>query len=399
MAETLQGQVCRTGHACPLSSKRSLFQIRNRINFQHTAREREAEAKALIEILEIILSEGWNPHVEEMKAYLTRTRQPTETLPKMPFNAALDFALKNKQQALAPKSYKDIHGVKEFIQKAAKTLFLDSLPIGELKRTHVKQLLEQVGKERQREYDKQYREKLAKGKTSAKRVVWTGNSHNKYRNFLQILLTELVEYEALEYNPCDKIGKRPEIQTGLHRHATDQEKAIIKEHLQQYYPGFYTYLATEFATGMRPIEICGLRVSDYDSLNLCFHIQHAEGKTRKARMVPIPNSLMPLLGKLNIENYPNSYFIFGRGFKPAATRERRENITKWWKDIVKDGLGINVSLYSFKGLGGEAKSKAGISAEMVSAQFGHTTVGMTMRYLHGERDRINKEIIERTPDF
>lgn len=72
---------------------------------------------------------------------------------------------------------------------------------------------------------------------------------------------------------------------------------------------------------------------------------------------------------------------------------------KTWKKLIKDGLGLDISLYSFKGLGGEDKRKAGIDLGTISAGFGHSSLNMTKVYLHGEQDRINHELRTKTPEL
>lgn len=216
-----------------------------------------------------------------------------------------------------------------------------------------------------------------------------------------MIFTELEDYEAVEFNPCLRINNKPEINTNLHRHASEKEKELIKAFLLNKNPNFYTYLATEYLTGIRPKELFGLQVCDIDWINQCFDVKPTDGKskTKKARKVPIPNSHLEHLESLNLEfAQPNDY-IFSDNFKPGPERKRRDMATKLWKKLIKDEVGINVSLYSFKGKGGDDKRNAGVDAGAVSSGFGHSSMNMTMRYLHGEQDRINKDIIEKTPKF
>jgi integrase len=387
-------------HTCPTTGVRKAFQIRSGINYIDTIREREREGLAVAKIISQILERGWNPHVEKYEEFISRCENKVEEISLMPFNDALDFVLESKKPNLSHKSYLDIRGVKNFAKSAAYKLSYNNMPIGQTKRQHIKLLLDQIGKDRQEFYDQEYRLKTAAGK-KVKCKKWSGNSYNKYRTFLQLLFNELVEFNALEYNPCDKISTKPEMETNLHRHATEKEKELIKATLFTQHRNFYIFVVAEYLTGIRPNELFGLRVADIDWFNQCFDIRPVEGgsKTRKARRVPIPNAMLKYLDMLNLERANPDDYIFSKDFKPGPKRSKREAATRLWKEVVKDGLGLNVSLYSFKGLGGEAKRRAGLSADVVSAQYGHSNMNMTMRYLHGEQDRINREIIERTPDF
>lgn len=365
-------------------------QYRGKINSRKNKTARLKEAHDLIEALKAELKEGWNPITGKVES------NEDNEFAEMPFSSALDFALKSKKPTLAPKSYGDISGVVEFAKSAAIKCRIHLAPIIEIRRKHIKMLLNQIGEDRQAVYDK-----APKG-TKYYKKKFTGNSYNKYKGYLGIIFSELLEYEAVEFNPCDKLNNKVGISTDIHRHATAKEEAAIKAFLSENHPDFYTYLAFEYLTGIRPKELFGLQIKEIDWFNQCLHLKAEDGKTKtkKARMVPIPNALLPYLEKMKLSDYDPEWYVFSDNFLPGEKRKNRADYaTKFWKKVVIDGLGINVSLYSFKGLGGEAKREAGIAAIDVSNQYGHSSMGMTMKYLRGEQDRINKDIIERTPEF
>jgi len=375
----------------PVQDKRKLFQYRFGINYLHTKQERYIEGNAITNMLTRALERGFNPFNDELADYLQDAAASNEeNLSQMSFNKALDFGLQKKKANLAPKSYLDYEKVKNFAQRSAETLNIGILPVSLLKRKHIKQLLDQMQADRQAAYDK-----AEKGK------IFTGNNYNKYKRCLQAILTELFEYDAIEFNPCDHIGKRNEISTNVHRHATEAEEQIIKEHLKEAHPYFLCYVAFETLAGIRPKELLGLRVEDIDWLNQCFDIHATEGrsKTRESRKVPIPNSLVPYINQLELEKYQPDMYIFSAGFRCGYKRMHRNRATELWKTLVKDELGINVTLYSMKGLGGEKKRMAGISVDAIQSQYGHHNRSTTNIYLHSEKERINKEIRDNTPDF
>lgn len=379
-------------HTCPQSGVRKGFQIRAGINYATTASQRTTEGNALAKLLNTALQEGWNPHHEDLKSFLLRDQAPEKAIEQMPVVQALDFAFSKKR--LAKKSNSCIGGVKDFAKEAAFALGIAQLPICEFRRKHAKALLEQIEKDRNKFY----------ATTDNKRfrgLKFTGNTYNKYKGYFQMLFSELVEYEAIDFNPFDRLKDRPAIKTNPHRHATVKEVEKIKAHLKENYPYFFIYLLAEYHTGIRPKELFSLQVKDFDRLNQCFHVRPIEdgSKTRIARMVPIPNAFMQYLFTLQLDKYPPDYYIFSTYFQLGAIRKKRDYATKLWYKAVKKELRINVSLYSFKGLGGEDKRAVGIDAVAVQKQFGHTKMSTTMIYLHREQDRINQMIKERSPDL
>jgi integrase len=178
---------------------------------------------------------------------------------------------------------------------------------------------------------------------------------------------------------------------------------IIKKHLKENYPDFFRFFALEYLTGLRPHELLNIKVKDIDYLNQRIVLPAAEGKTDETRFIPLPNAALKYLKELDTGVLPSNSYIFSTDFRPGSKchgeNGRADYATKRWKAFVKDELGLNVSLYSFKGKGGDDKRKAGVNAESVSSQYGHNSMSMTMRYLYGEQDRINKDIIEKTPEF
>jgi integrase len=376
-------------HTDPVTGIRKPFQIRMGINHHPDTKGRMAEGKAVTTIVANSLYNDWNPHTEEIKAFLIRTAPVVEKLKT--FTEGLKFALESKKPNLESKSYSDIKGVMDFAIKAAEKIGIAKRPIIETQKKHIKMLVEQMGKDRQAAYDK-------KGKG----MKFSGNSYNKYKSHLSLLFTELEDYEEVLFNPCTKVTSKREITTNLHRHATQKEKELIQVHLKEHYPDFYTFLAFETLAGLRPQELLNIKIADIDLLNQRIVLPYSKGKNDSTRFVPLPNSLMIYFHNMEIERYPNNYFIFSIGFLPGSKcmgNGRADYATRAWKKSVKEELALNVSLYSFKGLGGEEKRKAGISASAVSSQYGHSSMNMTNRYLHGEQDRINKEIIEKTPEF
>lgn len=399
-------------HTDPATGIRKPFQIRLGINFHKDISGRTLEGAAVVKLTTDALNAGWNPHAEDIKDFILRSTHATTHITQMPLNAALDYAYNSKLSTLAKKSKSDIGGVKEFAKQAAVKLSIHAMPIIEVERQHIKMLLEQIGKDRQQAYIadraaryskllKKYKDPRIANEKAGSVKQWTGNSYNKYRQFLQILFTELEEYNAIKFNPCLKIAAKPEIKTNIYRHATEKEERLIKGTLRREKPNFFIYLAFEYLTGIRPKELFGIQVCEIDWFNQCIDIQATDGKskTRSARKVPIPNALLPYLESMELEKAQPNDYIFSTDFKYGPLRKKRDYATKWWKKLVIDGLGLAVKLYSFKGKGGEAKRKAGIEAGTVSGQFGHANMNMTKIYLHGEQDRMNQEIREKTPNF
>ncbi|OJV51673.1 MAG: hypothetical protein BGO31_00265 [Bacteroidetes bacterium 43-16] len=390
---------------CPTSGKRKPFQIRLGINYEHTVKSRMRVGNDLVELVKQSLDAGWDPFDQpldiylenfqtvEVKAKLEADRVEAERIERLGLVNCLQRAFKNREKSFAKKSRTDIEGVLNFAVAAATTLGLDKMIISEARKSTVKAILDQIAIDRQAEYDLHAR--LGKRKN-----IFTGNSYNKYKGYLSILFADIEGDDLIEFNPCAKIKNRREIKTNIHRHATEEERTIIVSTLKTNHYRFYKFLSTIHAAGVRIEELMSFKIFDIDHVNKGLKLDHTIAKTDESRIVPLPLFAYDYICEMT-DGYPDHYYIFNTDFKPGTFERKRpgDYATKKWREIIKEGLGLSVSLYSFKGLGGEDKRKAGVSKGAVSAGFGHSSLNMTDVYLHGEQDRINAEIRERSPEL
>lgn len=377
-------------HTNPLTLERRPFQVRMGINYQKTLTTRKAEATIVIGLIRSSLSNGWDPFSEKIEDYLHRVNfQERIEADKNRFVNVLWDIYNAKKISFSKKSNHDISCVIRFAETAANNINISNKHIRDVTRSSVKELLDEMGRIRQVEYDK-----------AGRGQIFTGNAYNKYKEYLKLLFSEMEERELIEYNPCSKIKDRKEITTNIHRHATMRERELILKELKkpENLP-FYYFVALEHATGIRPCEMFALQVKDIDYINSSLLIRPEDGKTDSFRMVPVPDYIFNYILDM-VSNFSDEHYIFGQDFKPNIDKKPRSDYaSRRWKRLIKDGLGVNVSLYSFKGLGGEDKRKVGIDIGTVSAGFGHSSLNMTKIYLHGEQDRINEELRTKTPEL
>lgn len=390
---------------CPVRQQRKPFAIRAGINYLKTATDRDREGAAVVKLVKECLEAGWNPFDCDLKDFLSKQApvaaavDPVKALSEMPFNQALKFALEKKKVDLKPSSYLQYDIVLGLAMAAAKDISLDTMPVGSTKKHHIKLLLERMGENRQADYD-----------AAGRGQKFTTNSYNKYLLYIHSHFEELQEWEAVEYNPCGKIKLKDKIETGIHRHATDEELAIIKEKLPIVAPELYNFLRFEYVLGMRPKEILLTTPEMIDQLNSVIKLDYTEGKTKIYREVPVPGFLLEWINERMAE-LPKDWYIFSHKLRPGPTLKHSAYVSAMWKAVVKnkpnaqskykakDRLGLPVSLYSFKGAGGDAKIEAGIPLQSVSIGWGHTSVATSKIYLKKEGERLRKQIIANAPDL
>jgi integrase len=350
------------------------------INYIKDLKKKEAEANALAKALLQKLKNNWNPDVPELEF----------TTPEFTLHDALHFALEKKKPNIAPKSYSGYSGTVNFVCTAIKELNLKAMPIQDLKRAHIKLILE----------------------TASKKRKWTNKGYNKHLNHLKAILSELIQWDVLEFNPAYKINNLPTEEVEANIPATPKQHAVIKKTLENQHPDFYKFVLTIFHTGMRPAEILKIKINMINLFKQEIILPAEITKTKRKRIVPINNHLLQHYLEMNLEKQPEDFYLFGshreaakgnigihEDFIPGPTPIKRDTATKRWHKIVKVDLGFNVNLYSNKHAGANAKILAGMSLDALRELYGHTSKLMTETYAKSIKDVYRKQIMDNSPEF
>jgi integrase len=359
------------------------------------------ELMSLKAALEIAMDRGWNPI---LKVYEQKLHEDYSEVfdPNLSLIDAIDFALKNCDVARSTKN--NYRNCIKKIKQAIYHLSFDYLLISEVKRKHIKVILQK-----------------------AKEIYkWTNNEYNKNLGYLQGVLSRLEEFEIVDYNPAHKIKYLEEYEMApKYIPYTDEEKKKIADHFFYNLYGAYVYLETRYHTGMRPFEALALKISDIDedlsTISITPDRKRHNSKTKKCRIIQINRHLSPLLREWIKDAPSKDCYVFGspyepgkgnrgsstsgRGvwhpdyFKPSLTRIKRDTVTRMWKSVVIDTLGINKYQYASKHTATDDMLKAGISLQAIQEMYGHSTEFMTMRYQTVLKEMHRKEIDEKAPSF
>lgn len=364
-------------------------------------KERLAQLNALKKaILFKLEHQEWNPI---SNTYPTKAPEQIELdrLKELSFNEALDFAL--SKCVVSSKTKLDYGTTVRFFKLAAEQTRFNYKPIVEIKRQHIKLLLEHVKTERK----------------------WSNKAYNKNLGYLGAVMDRLLDWEIIEVNPAHNIKSLPVTETIKYEPLTTEEKTIIREHLYLHHYRFFVFLMVVYHTGIRPKEILALKIKDISKdlseIVIVPDLISENSKTKSIRKVPINQHLQLLLRELQLQEYSKECFIFGspfqsglgnrgsskegRGtfhidyFKPSLTQIKRDTVTKLWKKIVKDKLGIDKYQYALKHSGADDKILAGIDIDALRELYGHSSKFMTEKYAQKVKEVYKKKIMELSPDF
>lgn len=351
------------------------------INYIKNLREREVFGNALVNEIHRKLKNGWNPFVPD----------PIEIQDDIFIVNALNFALQEKKPVLAAKTYSSYLGTLRFIIKAIKSLNLEYLKIQNVKRIHIRAIIK-----RAKEQNK-----------------WTNNARNKHLGQLGAIMSELIDFDYIEYNPCHKIKPLPVEESMANRTPTDQEHDKIKKQLLVKDPNFYKFIETEYHTGIRPKEILAIQIKmiNLEIREIILPPVITKSGTKK-RHVVINDYMLEMFLKMNIYDFPDDFYLFGsfrkngmgnvgkfEDFIPGPTPVKRDTATKRWNKLIKKDLGIDINMYAYKHKGGNDKIINGVDLDSLRHQYGHSQKRMTEHYVKQIKGIYKKDIIKNSPDF
>lgn len=208
------------------------------MNEAKTLEERRAVTKALMELeLSELKKLGFNPILEK---HITPFEQSQTILPQTPFMEALRLAF--SKAGFQGRTYTDIKSVLGYVEKASIQIRLDYVSISEIKPSHMLLLLEQCGKIKDR---------------------WTANTYNVYIKYLSILFGQLLQHQAVEFNPVRDIKKKKTIKN-IRPVLSPEECARVDQFTKAYDERLWRFVHIFFHSGSRTTEILKVKGEHVD---------------------------------------------------------------------------------------------------------------------------------------
>lgn len=315
--------------------KGKLMPIRGMNEFK-SANERRDYVKGIIIAIERDLEQyDYNP-ITGYRKQLLEEKTDYEINPDAPLMDALQAAYEKRKVTTGVK--KDLRSVLKYAAIAAKNLKLDKMPVKEVRRRHVKALLEQCGKVKIDLEDIRHRKALKNKQATVselvKKEVWTANNFNFYRSHLSMLFDELCEWETIENNPVEKIKKEKHT-VAKRKTLTPEQREAINDGLYKDNYRFWRLMHLFFDSGARESEMVLLKWEDVslDQQEIVYSIFKGEYR-REIR--PISIDVIPLWREVMDEAKPGQ-FLFAKDLKPGKVSISSDNaFTRRWKRWVKN---------------------------------------------------------------
>ena len=140
-----------------------------------------------------------------------------------------------------------------------------------------------------------------------------------------------------------------------------------------------------YACGLRLGEGCGVRITDIDRERGLLHVR---GKGSKDRYVPLPPSIMPLLGKC-WQSHRNEQWLFpwvgrGGGGRRGRLSDRHVPIASvqqvFRKAYLASGVRKKVSVHSLRHAYATHLLEANVGLSQIQVWLGHSSPSMTAHY-------------------
>ncbi|MFN3405862.1 MAG: tyrosine-type recombinase/integrase [Cytophagaceae bacterium] len=225
----------------------------------------------------------------------------------------------------------------------------------------------------------------------------TEYTRNGLKRMLKTLFQLLVDKDKITSNPVPKNKKLKTSSTKNRAYLPDQVKSLLN-HFISNDPQLYIFVRTMFYTLARRNELRLLRIRDIDFTKEKIRIIKENSKNKLSRMIDISPHLLPDLKKMNLQNYPEFYYVFGKkgapGEKPRGINffsDRHKTLTEEFK------LGPDFTLYSWKHTGVCEHFKAGVDLDAIKQQGGWEDWESFLTYIKSLGLDENKRFKEKSP--
>lgn len=361
-----------------VTNKYHSIKCREDLNRIKDPQEKDAEFKALREARELWLKMGWNPLTD--RNFEARKQAETHQfahIKEWTVEKCLLHAVANKK--MATKSRYDYKKSAEYFIEAARPMYIHAMLMKDLEKRHIKAVFNSL---------------LQDFKLSNK-------NYNKRLEHLKSLLTELVDWEVFTHNPAFGLKNLHEEETQKFVPLDAEERAMLREYLYLENYQFYIYCITIYYTGIRPDEILSLRIKDLDLKNSTLHLAPFSNvvKNKKERRKAVHSKLLRFYQEMQLDQLPDTWYIFSKNFKPGPEKLHRRVATGLWKRLVWNELGIEKYLYSLKHTGADDLIEAGVSEDFVKDHLGHSTKFMTRRYTQKGIEASKKAVLAANIEF
>ena len=338
--------------------------VRKRIRLKHIAdkRERKRYAQALCSEINEKFYSGWHPHMEG---------DTGDSLKK-----AISFYLGNFLPP-RPDSVRTYNSVcKTFLEWAEKRK-IDSFPATSFNKKRALEFLAAIN--------------------SAKKL--SARTYNNYVGLLRTVFNKLKEHQFVNENPFEGIGKKRS--QDKHRKVIPMDiLKKIRHWCNEHQPEMILPMKLTYYCGIRPTEICRLRVHNIQLDRGLIYIDADQAKDHESAPISLPVHLIEDLATHISMARSTDYLISGADLMPGTTPTDGRALAKKW-DRMRRNLGLEdiYQFYSLKDTGALAIARNIDSPIELKDQFRHSSLDTTSMYIRKAKPVANQNIARMKEDW
>ncbi|MFZ4523823.1 MAG: tyrosine-type recombinase/integrase [Bacteroidales bacterium] len=326
-----------------------------------TASGRREKAHEIIKSINQKLNQGFNPFAHQEKKYTSIT-------------IALNYALDVKKEVTRKRTYFTYRYLVVSLLKWLGTKKLENMAIENFNYYHAQEFMDY-----------------------SKSVLKLSNNTCNYRTMhLKSMFTLLIKREWILINPFDKIDRLQVEEPEIVSFSTN-DLVTMQRYLPEWNYDLYVCACLIFYCFIRPQEIMRLKVEYFQLSTRSIIIPGTVSKNKKHEMVQIPDALMPVLRRLDL-NFPGDYFVFTRHLKRSQKEAAPTRMAGYWREFA-DHYGIKKNIYSLKHTGVGLAIENGINLRDLQLQLRHWSLEMTQVYLDKFKRRPSEKLARDFPDL
>ncbi|MHC1707460.1 MAG: tyrosine-type recombinase/integrase [Bacteroidales bacterium] len=226
-------------------------------------------------------------------------------------------------------------------------------------------------------------------------------SNNTLRQYLLLfnaLFNDLVERQIIADNPFRKIKikKQPAVPA---RYFNNIILTKIKNFMTNNDPQLWLVSQLQYYCFIRPKEIRFLKIKNVDLDQGVINIPGEISKNKKTQTVLIPSPFLVELFKMELNQYPDDYYLIGVHGKPSSRPVSKNYL---WNRFRNVRMALNISqehkLYSFKHTGAVRASKV-VPLKDLQMQLRHHSLDQVDAYLRQMTGNESDEIRDLFPEL
>ena len=221
-------------------------------------------------------------------------------------------------------------------------------------------------------------------------VCVTPRSRNNDRTFLSAFFGWCVSRRYLLKNPCEDVKS---VKNGPKQRVplTDGELIRVRTYLLEHDRHYLLAVYMQYFTLIRPKELAHLRLCDISIERQTVIVPEKWSKNGREEPVALNDKIVRLMIELNVFASANSYFLFGKDFKPSAEGADERIFRERWSALRKIlHIPKNRKFYSLKdkGIIDLIKAEGAVNAR---DQARHSSIAVTNTYSVGGGKNVHEE--------